>query len=101
MVTEGEIIEMTVFKVAGYACWGTYEGQTGFMHVQEWSRKRPIPDHAQPQVGQQVKVKVFYLTERPYDQLPLDVTFGGSIPVDFGCSAALLEQRTNLILFPS
>jgi len=92
MVTVGQIIEMTVFKVAGYACWGTYEGQTGFMHLFEWSKERPIPEQAEPKVDQQVRVKVFHLTDQPYEKLPSDVTYGGTIKVDFGCSAALLEE---------
>lgn len=88
-VAIGDIITMTVTKVAGYACWGTFEGQTGFVHCVEWSLEKPIPKSRMPGVGSQMKVKVFKIVTEPQSQLPEDVTFDGKVSVDFTASAAL------------
>jgi predicted RNA-binding protein with RPS1 domain len=91
-VAVGDVITMTVTKVAGYACWGMFKGQTGFVHCVEWSREKPVPDSRVPCVGGQMKVKVFKIVTEPQSQLPADVTFGGSVTVDFAASVALLED---------
>jgi hypothetical protein len=39
-----------------------------------------------------MKVKVFKIVTEPQSQLPADVTFGGSVTVDFAASVALLED---------
>jgi ribosomal protein S1 len=90
-VAIGDIIAMTVTKVSKYACWGTFKGQTGFVHCVDWSRKRPIPESNCPQVGKEMTVKVFKLVTEQQSQLPTDVTFDGTISVDFAASAAPLE----------
>jgi hypothetical protein len=89
-VAIGDVINITVTKVSGYACWGTFEGQTGFVHCVEWSREKPVPESRTPRVGGEVKV--FKIVTEPQSQLPADVTFGGTVLVDFAASAALLDS---------
>jgi ribosomal protein S1 len=90
-VAIGDNITMTVTKVAGYACWGIFEGQTGFVHCVEWSKEKPVPESRVPSVGDQIRVKVFRIVTEPQCNLPADVTFGGTVSVDFAASAALLD----------
>jgi hypothetical protein len=92
-VAVGDVVTLTVMKVAGYACWGEIGGQTGFVHCYEWSWDRPIPDSDVPVVGGPLTVKVFHLSDLPQDELPLDVTQGGRIKVDFAASVKLLRPR--------
>lgn len=96
-VVVGDIVELTITKVAGYSCWGTCGGQTGFVHCYEWSRDRPIADADIPIVGGTLMAKVFHLADRPLAELPLDVTFGGSIEVHFAASMSLLRPRPGRI----
>ena len=72
-VAVGDIVTLTVTRVAGCACWGVSGGQTGFVHCDEWSWDRPIPDSDTPEVGEPLTAKVFYLVDRPQDELRLDV----------------------------
>lgn len=86
-----DIVTLTITKVEGYACWGSFHGQTGYVHCVEWSRERPVPPSRHPKVGDLLKVKVFHVVNEPRGPLPQDVTFGGTIAVDFAASAALLD----------
>ena len=90
-VAVGDVVELTIIEVAGYACWGEAGGQIGFVHCVEWSRLRPIPDSAVPEVGDKLRVKVFRVIDGPQEQLPLDITFGGKFRVDFAASVILLQ----------
>ena len=86
----GDIVHLQVTKVSGYACWGTAEGKTGFLHCVDWSAERPVPERCYPVVGENIKVRVFHLTRE--GQLPLDVSHGGEIHVDFACSCVLVDD---------
>ena len=90
-VATGDIITLSVTRVEGYACWGVFGGQTGFVHCTEWSRQKPVPVSRYPKVGVPLRVQVFRLVTEPQEQLPADVTFGGEVSVDFAASAALLD----------
>ena len=92
-VAIGDVVTLTVTYVAGYACWGVADGQTGFVHCYEWSWDRPIPDSDVPVVGEPLTAKVFYLADQPQDELRLDVTYGGTIRVDFAASVKLLRPK--------
>jgi hypothetical protein len=92
-VAIGDVVTLTVTHVEGYACWGVSGDQTGFVHCDEWSWDRPIPDSDVPVVGEPLTAKVFHLVARPQDELPLDVTHGGRIPVDFAASVKLLWPK--------
>jgi hypothetical protein len=92
-VSVGDVIELTVTDVAAYACWGVFGRQVGFVHCYEWSWERPIPEADQPKVGDQLKVKVFRVVNEKQESLPLDVTFGGRIKVDFAASVTLLRPK--------
>ena len=91
-VAIGDEVTLTVTQVAGYACWGVFSGQTGFVHCIEWSWDRPIPDCDVPVVGESLRVRVFHLTNRPQNELPLDVTHDGEMQVDFGASSVRLTR---------
>jgi hypothetical protein len=91
-VAIGDTVILTITKVVGYGCWGTFQGQTGFVHCVEWAREKPVPESRVPTVGDQLRVKVFRLVAGPQSQLPPDVTYGGTVSVDFGASAALVED---------
>jgi ribosomal protein S1 len=90
-VAVGDVVELTVVEVDGYACWGEAGGQTGFVHCSEWSRERPIPADAVPKVGDSLRVKVFRVIDDPREQLPLDMTDCGKFRVDFAASVILLQ----------
>lgn len=90
-VAVGDIIPFTVIRDGGYAYWGTFEGQTGFMHCVELSRTKPIPPECHPRVGDVLKVQVFRLVTESQAELPADVTHGGEMEVHFAASVALLE----------
>ncbi len=90
-VAVGDVVDMTVVEVQGYACWGEADGQIGFVHCVEWSRLRPIPDDATPKVGDKLRVKVFRVIDEPQEELPLDITLGGTFCVDFAASVNLLH----------
>jgi hypothetical protein len=92
-VAVGDIVTLTVTKVAGYACWGESGGQTGFVHCYEWSWDRPIPDSDVPIIGESLTARVLHLIDRSRDEIPLDVTFGGTIEVDFAASVKLLRPK--------
>ena len=94
-VSVGDIITLKVTDVAGYACWGVASGQVGFVHCVEWSWEKPVPEHQQPHVGDELLVKVFHLTDGLYDQLPADVTFDGKFKVDFAASVSLLHPQVD------
>ena len=83
----GDIVDLQVTRVSGYACWGNAEGKTGFSHCVDWS-----PDSACPVVGQTIKVRVFHLTGEG-EKLPLDVSHNGEIHVDFACSISLVDEN--------
>ncbi len=87
----GDIVDLQVTKVSGYACWGTAEGKTGFSHCVDWSEQKPVPESCYPVVGQTIKVRVFYLTPQGA-KVPEDVSDGGAIQVDFACSPALVDD---------
>jgi hypothetical protein len=87
----GDIVDLQVTKVAGYACWGSAEGKIGFSHVVDWSVEKPVPESCYPMVGQTIKVRVFHLTEEG-EMLPTDVSYDGEIHVDFAGSGALLDD---------
>jgi hypothetical protein len=92
-VSLGDVVTLTVTEVAGYACWGVVDGQVGFVHCSEWSWERPIPEANQPRVGDCLRAQVFRLVLEPQETLPLDVTFGGRIRVDFAASPKLLRPE--------
>ena len=87
----GDIVDLQVTKVSGYACWGSAEGKTGFSHCVDWSEEKPVPERCCPVVGQTIKVRVFHLTTED-EKVPEDVSHGGTIRVDFACSAALVDD---------
>jgi hypothetical protein len=87
----GDVIDFRVTKVAGYACWGTAEGKTGFSHCVDWSAEKPVPERCHPVVGQTIKARVFHLIAEG-EHLPADVTYDGKIRVDFACSFALVDD---------
>lgn len=88
----GDVVDLLVTEVSGYACWGVYQEKIGFSHCVDWSRERPVPDDKCPRVGEVFRVKIFYITDVPYTDLPADVTYGGKFKVDFAGSAELLEE---------
>jgi hypothetical protein len=92
-VAVGDVVTLTVIEVVGYACWGITEGQVGFVHCYEWSWERPVPQADEPKVGDRLRVKVFRVVRESQEQLPLDVTFGGRIKVDFAASVKLLRSK--------
>jgi len=94
-VKVGDIVTLVVEKVAGYACWGSVDCQTGFVHCVEWSLEKPVPDSKTPKVGDHLRVKVFRLVSEPQADLPADVTFGGTVTGDFVASAVLLEKENE------
>jgi hypothetical protein len=94
-VSVGDNVILRVTDVAAYARWGVVNGQVGFVHCVEWSWEKPVPENQVPQVGDELLVKVFHLTDCPYDQLPADVTFGGRFKVDFAVSVRLLHPESN------
>ena len=87
----GEIVELHVEKVSGYACWGSAEGKTGFSHCVDWSAESPVPQGCCPVLGESIKVRVFHLTTEG-EKLPLDVSNNGEIRVDFAGSRALVDD---------
>jgi hypothetical protein len=100
-ITVGDIVSMTITKVEDYACWGSFHGQTGFVHCVEWSREKPVPPSRQPKIGDKLQAKVFRLVNEPQSQLPADVTFGGTIAVDFAASVALLDPpQSDIVSIP-
>ena len=92
-VAVGDVVMLTVTELAGYGCWGVANGQTGFIHCFEWSWELPIPVSDQPKVGDQLQVKVIHVVSEAQDQVPLDVTMGGRIRVDFAASVRMLRPR--------
>src|SRR4051812_3500925 len=94
-VSIGDIVTLKVTEIAAYACWGEVNGQVGFVHCVEWSWEKPVPEAQEPHVGTDLLVKVFHLTDRPYDQLPADVTFDGKFKVDFAASVRLLHPQND------
>jgi hypothetical protein len=90
----GDTVAMLITRVEGYACWGTFDGFSGYMHCSEWSLTKPVPADCIPNVGDTVYVQVFRLVTEPQASLPLDVTFGGEMHVDFAASSALLKPST-------
>ncbi len=84
---------LTVTEVAGYACWGVAGGQVGLVHCYEWSWERPIPEGDSPKTGDQLQVNVFRVVNQTQESLPLDVTFGSRIKVDFAASVKLLRSK--------
>lgn len=90
-VSIGDAVTMAVTEVAGYACWGVVGDETGFVHCQEWSWERPIPESDRRRIGEFLTIKVFHLTDQAQDFLPLDVTYGGRFKVDFAGSVRLLR----------
>ena len=87
----GDIVDLRITKVSGYACWGTAQGKTGFSHCVDWSEKKPVPESHHPVVGQTIKMRVFHLTTEG-ERLPADVSHDGEIHVDFACSRALVDD---------
>lgn len=90
----GDTVGMHITRVEAYACWGNSGGLSGYMHCAEWSRKKPVPPECIPKVGDTVYVQVFRLVTEPQEGLPLDVTCGGAMHVDFAASRALLQPTT-------
>ncbi len=88
----GDVVDLLVTEVSSWACWGTCDGKIGFSHCLDWSKMRPIPEEKCPVVGGLFRIKVFHVTDVPYEQLPLDVTCNGKFSVDFAGSASLLED---------
>lgn len=87
----GDTVALLVTRVEGYACWGTSEGLSGFMHCAEWSCTKPVPADSIPKVGDTIYGQVFRLVTEPQASLPLDVTIDGEMQVDFAASRALLQ----------
>ena len=100
-VSVGNVVILKVTDMAPYACWGVANGQVGFVHCVEWSWEKPVPENQVPHVGDELLVKVFHLTDSPYDQLPADVTFDGKFKVDFAASVRLLHPEGNPWYDPS
>jgi hypothetical protein len=94
-VSVGDVVTLTVTEVADYACWGVVNSQVGFVHCYEWSWESPIPEADQPKVGDRLQAKVFRVVEGSQEHLPLDVTFGGRIRVDFAASVKLLRPKPH------
>lgn len=94
-VAVGDIVSLKVTEVTEWACWGVVNDQVGFVHCVEWSWRRPIPGSQEANVGDELFVKVYHLTDCPYDQLPADVTFQGKFNVDFAASVRLLDPEGN------
>src|SRR5262245_53594809 len=87
----GDIVEVVVSKVSGYACWGSSNGKIGFSHCIEWSEEKPVPAHLIPIVGESIKLRVFHVPKPEVEQ-PDDVSFGGTIHVDFAGSRRLVDD---------
>jgi hypothetical protein len=87
----GDIVDLKVTRVSGYACWGIAEGKTGFSHCVDWSVEKPMPESCYPRVGQTIKARIFQLTAEG-EKLPADVSHDGEIHVDFACSRALVDD---------
>src|SRR6476646_3041247 len=87
----GDIVDLKVTKVSGYACCGSAEDKTGFSHCVDWSSEKPVPERCYPVVGQTIKARVFHLTAEG-EKLPADVSYDGEIHVDFACSPALVDN---------
>lgn len=92
-VSIGDVVVLKVTQVADYACWGKAGELTGFVHCVEWGWERPILPIDCPEVGACLMVKIFHLVEKPQNQLPLDVTFGETINVDFAASVRLIRPK--------
>ena len=88
----GDIVDLQVTKVSGYACWGSADGKTGFSHCVDWSAEKPVPESCCPVVGQTIRVRVFHLTTEG-EKVPEDVSHFGEIHVDFACSRALVDDN--------
>jgi hypothetical protein len=87
----GDIVDLKVTKVSGYACWGTVEGKTGFSHCVDWSVEKPVPEKSYPVVGRFVRARVFHMITEG-EKLRADVSYGGEMRVDFACSFALVDD---------
>ncbi|MBI3859559.1 MAG: hypothetical protein HY296_04890 [Thaumarchaeota archaeon] len=94
--TVGSMVTLEITFVDGYACWGIVGGETGFIHISEWSWKRPIPESDIPIVGSPLQAKVLQVfddSEKAHQ--PADATFGGRFTVDFVASARQSSPDRN------
>ena len=87
----GDIVELKVTKISGYACWGVAEGKIGFSHCVNWSVEKPVPLSCYPVVGETIRARVFRLASEE-GELPADVSCEGTIKVDFACSPAHVDE---------
>jgi hypothetical protein len=92
----GSIVTLEIMFVADYACWGVGNEKVGFIHISEWSWKRPIPESDNPVVGRPLQAKVLRVFDDS-DKLhqPSDATFGGRFKVDFVASARQASPERN------
>ena len=89
----GDVVTLKILEVLPYACWSEFKGQIAFTHCTDWSVQRPIPDIFCPKVGQEIRAKVFYLTNISDKPLRPDVSLDGKYQVSFAASFALLENE--------
>ena len=89
-VAVGDIVPLTVFRVEAYGLWGTHAGQTGSVHVSDFTDAPPIDEDRIPHVGDTVPVRVFHVspgTEVEYAR--------GRLVCDFAASLALAARHAE------
>jgi predicted RNA-binding protein with RPS1 domain len=90
-IKAGDVLEVRITKVSGYGCWGDSDGKIGFSHCVDWSEAKPVPQNAVPAVGQTIRMRVFRVFEST-TSLSADITFDGTIRVDFQASPVVTEE---------
>jgi hypothetical protein len=91
-ISVGDVVDFEVFKMALYACWGKSDGKTGFSHYVDWSVEKPVPLSLIPKVGEVIKLRVFKIVTEPQEDLPLDVTHGRTIRIDFAGARSIVDD---------
>jgi len=90
-IAVGDIVDAAVIRVEKYACWVRTGKKTGFSHCVDWSVEKPVPDNS-PKMGEMIRLRVFKIVTEAQSELPLEVTYGGTISVDFAGTQALVDE---------
>ncbi|MBX3401659.1 MAG: hypothetical protein KF873_23265 [Gemmataceae bacterium] len=94
-VAVDDIVPLTIFRVEAYGLWGTHDGQTGSVHVSDFTDAPPIDEDRIPRVGDTVPVRVFNVTPRT------EVEYAwGRLVCDFAASLVLTKRPAEPIAAP-
>jgi hypothetical protein len=94
-VVVGDIVPLMVFRVEAYGLWGTFDGQTGSVHVFDFTDNPPLAEERIPRVGDTVPVRIFYVAPRT----EVEYAFG-KLVCDFAASLVLAPERAEEVVPP-